>query len=303
MGRVGILAPDTNNALDVAIIAGLKQGLAELGYVDGQTIAFELRDAAGNVERLPELANELIQLPVDVLVSLTSPAVLAAHQATTVVPIVFVNPTDPVGKGWVASLAHPGANLTGVTAAPPTVLGKVIEYLAQLVPQLPRIVFFASLSAADPSLGPTAVPLTTTAANALGIQVKFLDVRTPDDVEPALAEALAWQTEAMMIVGGVAITNAVPRFVDFQLQHRIPLGCGFKEQVQAGGLLSYGASFMGQGRRAATFVDKILKGARPADLPVEEPDTYELIVNPTTAQALGITIPPAFAQQVTAWVQ
>jgi putative tryptophan/tyrosine transport system substrate-binding protein len=304
MWRVGILnGNDANSASSNDQIAGLKQGLAELGYVDGQTIAFELRDADFNLARLPDLANELIQLPVDVLVSFPSPAVVAAHQATTVVPIVFVGVTDPVGKGWVASLAHPGGNLTGVSQAPPTTLGKMIEYLAQLVPQLSRIALFASLSPADPSLGPTAVQLTTTAANALGVQLKFLDVRTPDDVEPALAEALAWQTEAMMSVGGVAISNAIPRFMDFQLQNRIPFVTSLKEWVQAGGLLSYGPSVNGLGRQAAHSVDKILKGAKPAELPVEEPDRYELSVNQTTAQALGITIPPEVAQQVTEWVE
>jgi len=301
--RVGILAPDAITPVGVAEIASLKQGLAELGYVDGQTIAFEQRDAAGNFERLPELANELIQLPVDVLFSVSSPAVLAAHQATTVVPIVFAQASDPVGKGWVVSLAHPGGNLTGVTSGPPSVNGKWVEFLAQLVPRLSRIAFFASLSPADPSVGPTAVQLTTTAANALGIQLKFLDVRTPEDVEPALDEALAWRAEAMMAYGGVAIANAIPRFVNFQLQQRIPWASGSRELVQAGALLAYGNSLKEAGRQAATFVDKILKGARPADLPVEEPDAYELIVNQTTAKALGLTIPPSFAQQVTEWVQ
>lgn len=131
----------------------------------------------------------------------------------------------------------------------------------------------------------------------------MLDVRTADDVEPALAEALAWGTDAMMAFGGIAITNAVPRLMDFQLQNRIPFVTGSKAWVQAGGLLSYGPSLIGQGRQAATFVDKILKGARPADLPVQEPDTYELVVNQTTAQGLGITIPPEVARQVTEWVQ
>jgi putative ABC transport system substrate-binding protein len=303
MWRVGILAADTNNDTESLEIAGLKQGLAELGYVDGQTIAFELRTADGDLQTLPELANALVQLPVDVLFAIPSPSVAAAQQATTVVPIVFANASNPVGKSWVASLDHPGGNLTGVTAAPPTRDAKLVEFLAQLVPRLSRVVFITSFDPADPSLGPSAVQLTTAAVNALGIQVKFLDVRAPEDMEPVLAESLAWQTEAMVVLAAVAVAPHMSRFVDFQLQNRKPLAVVSKEQVQAGALLSYSVSSTGAGHTAARFVDKILKGSRPADLPVEVPTVYELVVNQTTAQTLGITIPPQVAQQVTEWIQ
>jgi putative tryptophan/tyrosine transport system substrate-binding protein len=306
VAHVGILTYDaTTNSTNAPTIAGLKQGLAALGYVDGQTIAFELGDAAGNIERLPELASELVHLPVDVLACISSPAVVAAQQATTVVPIVFASVSDAVGKGFVASLDHPGGNITGVPGAPVTVFGKMIQYLTQLVPGLSRVAFvttFDSTSGPGGAQGPSGIQLTTTAANALGIQLKFLNVRTSEDLEPALAEALAWQAEAMM-VGGLPITDPTPRFVDFQRRHRIPFAFGTKEQVQTGGLLSYGPSSSGIGSAAAALVDKILKGAKPAELPVEQPTEYELVVNQTTAQALGITIPPEVAQQVTEWVQ
>jgi putative ABC transport system substrate-binding protein len=301
--RVGILAADANNDTETLEIAGLKQGLAEQGYVDGQTIAFELRTTDGNLEALPELANALVQLPVDVLFAVPSPSVAAAQQATRDIPIVFANASDPVGKGWVASLDHPSGNLTGVTAAPPTRDAKLVEFLAQLVPRLSRVAFVTSFDPADPSLGPLAVQQTTTAVNALGIQVKFLDVRSPGDVEPVLAEELAWQTEAMVVLAAVAVAPHVSRFVDFQLQNRLPLAVVSKEQVQAGALLSYSVSSTGAGQTAARFVDRILKGTRPADLPVEMPTAYELVVNQSTAQALGMTVPPQVAQQVTEWIQ
>jgi putative ABC transport system substrate-binding protein len=302
--RVGILAGDANN-VNAPEIAGLKQGLASLGYVDGQTIAFELRDAAGNIERLPEMASELVQLPVDVLVAVNSPSVVAAHQATSAIPIVFVYLTDPVGKGFVVSLAHPGGNVTGVSAAPPETYGKMIEYLAHVEPGISRVAFvtsFGPVSGSGGAQGPSGVQFTTAAANALGIQLKLLNVNTSEDVEPALAEALAWQADAMM-AGGLPIADPTARFVEFQLQNRIPWAFIAKEQAQAGGLLSYGPSQNGIGRTGATLVDRIIKGAKPADLPVEQAAEYELVVNQTTAKALGITVAPEVAQQVTEWVK
>lgn len=303
IARIGMLAADVN--VNAPEIAGLKQGLAELGYVEGRTIAFELRDAGGNAAHLPELANELIQLPVDVLASFTSPAVVAAKQATTVVPIVFVYVTDPVGKGFVASLAHPGGNVTGVPGGPPETYGKMIEYLALVQPGLSRVAFVTSfdpVSGPGGAQGPSGVQFTSTAADALGIQLNFLNVRTSEDLEPALAEALAWQAEAI-IVGGLPVPDPTSRFVDFQRRNRVPFAFIAREQARAGGLLSYGPSQNGVGRTSATLVDKILKGAKPADLPVEQPTEYELVINQTTAQALGISIPPEVAQQVTEWVR
>jgi ABC-type uncharacterized transport system substrate-binding protein len=185
---------------------------------------FEVRDADSNFERLPELANELVQLPVDVLVTAEgTPATMVARQATTVIPIVFVVVTDPVEVGLVASLAHPGGNLTGNTNAPPTVFAKQLQILAQLVPRLSRVAIVLD-SYNNPGMT-LRLQATMTAANALGVQVKALDVRSREDVEAALAEALTWQAEAMMSFGGPgAVTDATPRLVDFELQNRMSYG-------------------------------------------------------------------------------
>jgi ABC-type uncharacterized transport system substrate-binding protein len=290
VARVGILGGSPGLASD--IIGGLKPGLGELGYVDGQNIVFEQRDTGGNIELEPELANELVRLPVAVIVAVQTQA---ARQVTTVIPIVFAVVTDPVGQGLIASLDHPGGNLTGVSNAPATVWAKPLEFLAQLVPRLSRVAILINLALPSSQLQFQAL---TTAANGMGgVQLNPLDLRTPDDMEPALV----WQAQAMIAFS--AVSSALPRLLDFEVQHRIPVSFTFKEAVQAGGFLSYGPSYNGIGHAAAAYVDKIVKGARPADLPVEQPTVFELVVNQTTAQALGITIPPDLAVEVTEWVQ
>jgi putative ABC transport system substrate-binding protein len=306
VSRVGIL--DGSPADDPAAndeIAGLERGLAELGYVDSRNVVFEQRGSDGKAEPLPALANELIRLPVDVLVSLSSPATLAARQATTVTPIVFVGITDPVGQGLVANLGHPGGNLTGGTAAPPTTFQKELQILKQVVPQLLTVAIIRDVSnPASTAVMDSRLQATTTAATAMGVQLKVLDVHSAEDIQTALVEALDWPANALMSFGGTgAVTNAASRIASFAEQHRIPVTFTAKEQVQDGGLLSYGASFTYMGHAAASHVDKILKGAKPADLPVEQPTEFELIVNRTTVQALGLTIPPEVAAQVTEWVQ
>jgi putative ABC transport system substrate-binding protein len=295
--RVGILGttPTYSEA-----ITGLEEGLSELGYVDRKNIAFERRDSGGSPGLNPELANELTRIPVDVIVAFGSSATPAAQQASTKIPVVFAVVTDPVSQGLVARLDHPGGNLTGITNAPPTMFPKQLQILGQLMPRLSRVV---TISSYDPAL-PLRLQAINDAANAMGVQLRSLDVPSSEDVEPALAEALAWQAQAMMIfTAAIQIRNAFHRFADFQVHNRMPLACDAKDAVQAGCLLFYGASFNGLGRSAATLVDKILKGARPGDLPVEQPTTFDFVVNQTTAQALGITIPPDIALQVTEWVQ
>jgi putative ABC transport system substrate-binding protein len=282
-------------------IAGLKQGLSELGYVDGKNIVFAQRDADSKLEVLQELASELIRIPVDMIVSLSASATLAAERATAVIPIVFVWVADPVGKGIVTSLDHPSGNLTGTTAAPPSTYAKVLQFLTQLIPRLSRVAYVTNL---DPLQGAVLGPqITTDAANAMGIQLKVLDVRAAEDVDPVLATALTWQADAIMSFGGTGATNdALPRLVDFQLWIHIPLACQNIPAVRAGGLLAYAASVQASGHTPAGLVDKIIKGARPANLPVEQPTVFELVINRTTAQRLGITIPPEVAQQVSEWV-
>src|SRR5262249_20500530 len=214
---------------------------------------------------------------------LGSPPTVAGRRATAVIPIVFVAPTDPIGQGMVASLSHPGGNVTGPSGAPATTFQKDLELLAQLVPRLSRVAIVTDFS--EPNLGSTTsrLQVVTSAANALGVQLKTLDVRSLDEVEPALAEALAWQAQAMLQFGAPgAVADAVPRLVAFQLQNRIPVAFNLKSQVQAGGLLSFNASPTGAGRSAALYVDRILKGAKPADLPVEQATVFELAVNEST---------------------
>jgi putative ABC transport system substrate-binding protein len=215
-------------------------------------------------------------------------------------PIVFVGIVDPVGLGIVASLANPGSNITGSASPPASVFQKELHVLDRLVPGLSLVAIV--LNSSNPS-NMLRVQATATAANAMGVQLKPLAVRSREDVEAALAAALAWQAEAMMLSGNPSeVNDALPRFVDFEVQNRIPATHSTKEGVQAGVLLSYTASFYEIGSTSAGYVDKIIKGARPADPPVAQPTVYELVVNQTTARALGITIPPEVVAQVTEWV-
>src|SRR5262249_46442454 len=222
VARVGIMGNLDTHGKD--IVAGLKQGLVDLGYVDRQSIAFVLRDSGGNgdMQMYTQFTTELVQLSVDVIVSLLSTPTHAAQQATagTGVPVVFVVVTDPVGQSLVDSLAHPGANVTGVTNAPPTVNGKRLEILAQLLPRLSRVAVF--FSSTDPAI-PLRFESVRSTADALGVQLKMLDIVSADDIELALSAALGWQAEAMMIFSGLGlINNSTPRFVEFQLQHHVP---------------------------------------------------------------------------------
>jgi putative ABC transport system substrate-binding protein len=302
VARIGIL--DASAAYDAIVsdeIAGLKQGLAELGYVDGKNLLFAPRDSE-NLELLAQMARELVQLPVDVIVAVGgSPAARIARQATSAIPVVFVEVTDPVGLGLVVSLTNPGGNLTGITQIPLTTVAKQLEFLAQLVPGLSRVgIAFDSTNPAAMLLL-KALPPTAT---ALGLQLKAFGVGSAAEVEPALNDALAWSVQAMMILSGPGtLTDADPRLAEFSRQHRIPMSFLSKSHVMAGGLMSYGASHNASGQTAARLVDRILRGAKPADLPVEQPTSFELAINQTTAKAIGITIPPEVAQQVSLWVQ
>jgi putative ABC transport system substrate-binding protein len=301
--RIGVLG-SANSQVSDEQIAGLKQGLVDLGYVEGQTIAYERRQASSGAE-IPDLAHQLAQLPVDVFVAAGSPAALAVRQVTTDIPIVFMNVTDPVGQGLVDSLAHPGGNVTGITNTPASVSGKRLELLSKLLPGLSRVALFAGFDTANAPSSTLKLQFATSVARAVGVQLKTLEVNGPDDVEPALAEALSWPAQSMLVFSGpIAIIDAIPRFVEVQTQNRIPVVFDASVDGQTrGGLMSYGVSNNEQGRLAANLVDKIQKGTRPADLPVQEPTVFEFVVNQTVAQALGIGIPPDIAQEVNHWDQ
>jgi putative ABC transport system substrate-binding protein len=249
------------------------------------------------------LANDLVHGAVDVIVSQGTPPTTAAQSATAAIPIVFSNVTDPVSQHFVASLAHPGGNLTGVTNVPVSVIAKPLEILSQLVPGLSRVAVVVNFDPANQlAVYTSRLQAIKSAADTMAVQLHVLDIRSVADVEPALADALAWQTEAIMSTDGQgAVLQASPRIVEFAKQNHIPTTFPNKEYV--GGLLAYGPNPAGAGRLAATYVDRILRGASPGDLPVQEPTTFDFIVNQTTADAIGITIPPAIAQQVTQWYQ
>jgi putative ABC transport system substrate-binding protein len=306
--RVGLLTGDSaDEPLTNASIEGLKKGLTDLGYVNGQTVLIELRSADGNTDSLPQLANELVQLPVDVIVSLSTPATQAAHDATTGVPAVFVNVTDPVEMGLVTSLAHPGGNITGVGNPPDTLLQKDLEFLAQIVPGLSRVGAVLNLSTTSSQLR---LQTFSPAATAMGVQLTLMDMRSHDDIDKELTLALNARVQAIINFGSPGpARDDVPRITDFARQNRIPLAVGNRLSLEAGALMSYtewlpptGDVHYGEGYEAAALVDRIIKGAKPADMPIQLGTSFELLINETTAHQIGVSIPPEVAHQVTEWV-
>jgi putative ABC transport system substrate-binding protein len=268
------------------------QGLRELGWVEGQNVAIEQRYAEESAARLPDLAAELVQLKVDVIVVRDAVAVPAAKQATGTIPIVMTVSGDPVGAGYVASLARPGGNITGLTNMTPQLAGKRLELLREAVPEASHVAV----------LGPPAHPdwkELTVATQALGVQLLTLKVFHPHKFVPAFEAATQGRVDTLMVLPDATTNLHARRIVDLARQHRLPAMYALKGYVQVGGLMAYGPHIPDLHRRAATYVDKILKGAKPADLPVEQPMTFEFVINLKTAQALGLTIPPTLLYQAT----
>jgi len=253
--------------------------LRELGYLEGQAVAFEPQWGNGHVDRLPGLAAELISAKVAIIVTGGSEAALAAKRATSAIPIVMATGADPVGLGLVESLARPGGNVTGVTSIQTEVSAKRLELLKQLVPRASRV---AILWDADNHASALIVRDTEAGARPLGISLQSAGVRSPKDVDTAV-----------ILVSGPALMSDRRRIADLAVGHRLPMIVGSREYAEAGGLLSYGTDYPDLFRRAAAYVDKILKGAKPADLPIEQPTKFELVINLKTAKALGLTIPRA----------
>jgi putative ABC transport system substrate-binding protein len=292
--RIGYLAgayPYANAARTDAF----RQGLRELGYVEGKNIVIERRYADEKLDRLPALAAELVSLKVDVIVTAGPIPTRAAKEATTTIPIVMTNEGDPVGTGFVASLARPGGNITGLSTLAPELSGKRLELLKEIVPKLSRIAVFGTST-----LPGNAQVLNETelAAGALGVKLQYLDVLGPKDLETAFRAAVKERADAvlMIVAGGVAASHRT-EIVELAVKSRLPVIYNSSVYVEAGGLMSYGVSFIDLYRRAATYVDKILKGAKPADLPVEQPTKFELVINRKTANALGLTVPPTLLAQ------
>jgi putative tryptophan/tyrosine transport system substrate-binding protein len=287
--RIGFLDYPAREAGRLRLWDALRKRMHELGYAEGDTVVFEPRWAEGKVDRLPALAAELANLPVEVIVTTGTPAARAAKRATDTIPIVMVGTTDPVGQGLVASLNRPGGNVTGLTLLSSDLSAKQLELLREAVPQASRIAMIWEAGNEGTAI---AARNAESAAQALGISLQSLAVRGIDDFDGAFA-SMVHDRAAALIVGGSAVFFAErTRLIDLAAKHRLPAIFNERFYVQAGGLMSYGSAFTENFRRAGDYVDKILKGAKPADLPVEQPTKFELAINLKTAKALGITIPP-----------
>jgi putative ABC transport system substrate-binding protein len=285
--RIGMLET-TSMALNAANLDAFRQGLRELGYVEGRNFMIEYRSADGRRERFPELATELVRLKVDVILTRGTPAVMAAKNATGTIPVVMAASGDPLLSGVVAGLARPGGNVTGLSAIVVEVTGKRLQLLREVVPGVSRIASLLDMGNPNNALQ---WKETEIVAQSLGVQPQLLDVRKPGDFGGAFDAAIR-QRAGAMVVGIDALTQANHRLIiDLAAKHRLPAIYATREFVDAGGLVAYGVSYPHLYHRAATYVDKILKGAKPADLPVEQPTKFEFVINLKTAKALGLTIP------------
>ena len=271
-----------------AYIAAFKQGLKELGYIEGKNLTLQLRFADGKAERLAALAEELVRLKVDVIIAGDTPSTLAAQRATSVIPIVIGTSTDPVGSGLVASLAHPGGNTTGLSNMSGDISPKRLEMLVTLVPKLSRVAVLVNSS--NPATSAELKSLEE-ANKRVGLKLLALEAGTPEQIERAFAALVKQRAEGLVITSDGLLNQQRNQISELALKNRIPSLCAIRAGADAGLLMSYGPDNADLYRRAATYVDKILKGTKPGDLPVERPTKFELIVNMKTAKSLGITIP------------
>jgi putative ABC transport system substrate-binding protein len=285
--RIGYLR-STSAADAVRYGAALRQGLRDLGYIEGQTITIETRVAEGQHERLPGLAAELVRLPVDVIVAGGAPAIRAAKHATSTIPIVMAFSFDPVAGGLVASLARPGGNVTGLALGPGAQFaGKWVELLKEAVPQVLRVAVLW-----DPVLPALLVKEAERAASSLGLQLQLFEVRSAGEIESEFVPMKSAGAGALIVLPSARFNAERKRIVELAARHRLPAIYEHREFVKAGGLMSYGPNFLALVRRAAYYVDRLLKGSKAADLPVEQPTQFELVINLKTAQALGLTLSP-----------
>jgi putative ABC transport system substrate-binding protein len=286
--RIGFLMASLPSA-DSARIEAFRQGLRELGYVEGNNIIIEYRSADGKTDRVPGLAVELVRLKVDIIVTAGPLPTRAAKDATTTIPIVMAQDPDPVSNGFVASLARPGGNITGLSTLRPEISGKQLELLKEIIPRLSRVAVFGTSTIPGNAQQLREVEL---AAKAFGIKLQYLDVLRSKDIEIAFREASKLRIDAVLVLNGPIINSQRTQVVELAAKSRLPAIYYTAEYVEVGGLMSYGTSFTDLFRRAATYVDKILKGRKPVDLPVEQPMKFEFIVNLKAAKQIGLTIPP-----------
>jgi len=266
-----------------------RQGLRELGYVEGKNIVIEWRYLEGKPERASELAAELVRVKVDVILAGGPASTRAAKEATVTIPIVMGFDSDPVGNGFVASLARPGGNITGMSTLYPEISGKQLELLKEIVPRLSRVAVLGTST--NPGTAQV-LKETELAAGAFGVQLQYLDVLGPKDIETAFRAASKGRADAVLVLPSSVLNSQRTQIVELAVKSRLPAIYPYPEYVEDGGLITYGVSFTDLFRRAATFVDKILKGRKPADLPVEQPTKFEFIINLKAAKQIGLTIPP-----------
>ena len=286
--RIGFLSPTPPAAISARMEA-FRQGLREFGYVERQNIAIEYRWGEGRSDRLPEFAADLVRIKVDVIVTAGPQATRAAKEATATIPIVMAFDNDPVGNGFVASLARPGGNITGLSTLYPEISGKQLELLKEIVPRLSRV---AVLGTSTQPGNAQSLRETELAAEAFGVQLQYLEVLAPKDFETAFRAANKGRAEAVLVLQSFVLTSQRKQLVDLAVKNRLPAIYNRREFVEDGGLMTYSVSSTDLFRRAATYVDKILKGAKPADLPVEQPKKFEFIINLKAAKQIGLTIPP-----------
>lgn len=285
IGFLNALFPTTNPAR----IEAFRQGLRDVGYVEGKNIIIEYRYAERKFDRLPALATELVRLKVDVIVTSASQETRAAKEATNTIPIVMTNVGDPVETGFVASLARPGDNITGLSTLSRELSGKRLELLKEIIPKLTRVAVLGNST--SPGNADTLKELEV-AAQALKLQLQYLDVLSVNDIETAFRAAGKERADAVIVLSGSILTSQRRQIIDLAVKSRLPASYARPEFVESGGLMTYGVSLIDNFRRAASYVDKILKGAKPADLPVEQPTKFELVINLKAAKQIGLTIPP-----------
>jgi ABC-type uncharacterized transport system substrate-binding protein len=287
--RIGYLSGGSLSALTDRIEA-FRQGLQALGYVEGKNIVIEWREAKGNFDHVRKLADELVRLKMDVIVSPGPAVTRPLKQATSTIPIVMAQDTDPVGSGFVTSLARPGGNITGLAALAPEMGGKQLEILKETKPKLSRVGIVGNSTIPGDA---QALRETVLAAGSYEIYLRYLDLRSPNDIDAVFQAAAKGRADAVLILGNPTLNAYRKQIVDQVVRHRLPATYTRPEYIEAGGLMYYGTSYNDLYRRAAGYVDKILKGAKPADLPVEQPTKFEFIVNLKAAKQIGLTIPNA----------
>jgi putative tryptophan/tyrosine transport system substrate-binding protein len=285
--RIGYLDA-VSLSVNAARVEAFRQSLRKLGYVEGKNIFIEWRSADGKLDRLPALAAELVHLKVDIIVTGGRSATRAAKEATSTIPIVMTQDSDPVANGFVASLARPGGNITGLSTLAPELSGKQLELMKEIIPKLSRVAVFGSSTSPGNAQSLREVEL---AARAFKVQLQYLDVLDPKDIETAFRAASNGRADGVLVLNSPVFASRQTQVVDLAVKSRLPAIYWRSDFVEAGGLMSYGASQNDLDRRAAAYVDKILKGTKPADLPVEQPTKFELVINLKTAKQIGVTIP------------